>query len=88
MFYVYVLQSKKDNKLYIGYTSNLESRIKEHACGENTSTKFRRPFDLIYYEAHLNKDDALRRERYFKNTKGKTTLKQILRGYFSNLNRR
>jgi putative endonuclease len=83
MYYVYVLQSEKDKKLYIGFTANIEDRFKRHNYGDNISTKSRKPFLLIYYEAHLDKEDALRRERYFKTNKGKTTLKQILRNYFN-----
>ncbi|MFZ5805929.1 MAG: GIY-YIG nuclease family protein [Verrucomicrobiota bacterium] len=79
MFYVYVLLSQKDDKFYIGFTGDFKRRLKEHQAGENTSTKSRRPLELIYYEAHRSKTDAMRREQYFKTTKGKSTLKQILR---------
>jgi thiol-disulfide isomerase/thioredoxin len=50
----------------------------EHNSGKVPNTQPRRPFKLIYYEFHLSKEDALKRERYFKTAKGKTTLKQIL----------
>ncbi len=79
MYYVYVLLSKKDRKLYIGYTSDLKRGLKEHNDGKASSTKSRRPLKLIHYEAHLSKKDAERREKYFKTTKGKATLKQMLR---------
>jgi len=79
MYYVYVLYSIKDNNFYIGYTADINKRFKEHIAGKTPSTHYRRPFDLIYYEAHISKNDALRRESYFKNTKGRTTLRQILR---------
>jgi putative endonuclease len=79
MFYVYVLLSLKDEKFYIGFTGDLRRRLKEHNAGKNISTKSRRPLKLTYYEAHLSKADAERRERYFKTTKGKITLKQMLR---------
>ncbi len=79
MYYVYVLLSLEDNKFYVGFTSDLERRLKEHNSGKNTSTKSRLPLELIYYEAHLSKTDAARRERYFKTSKGKSTLKQMLR---------
>ncbi len=79
MYYVYVLLSNKDRNFYIGFTENVEQRLDEHNAGKNVSTKLRRPFGLIYYEAHTSKSDALRRERYFKATKGKATLKQILK---------
>lgn len=85
MYYIYVLLSDKDKKLYIGYTTNLRHRLKEHESGKTISTRYRRPLKLIFYEAYLNQEDALRRERYFKTTKGKITLKQMLKRYFTQL---
>jgi len=79
MYYVYVLISLRDNKFYIGFSEDVQQRFSEHNSGKNVSTKSRRPFKLLYYEAHLSKEDALRRERYFKTAKGKTTLGQMLR---------
>lgn len=81
-FYVYVLESKKNGELYIGYTDNLKKRIKEHNQGLNTSTKPYRPWQLIYYEACLNKEDAKRREKYFKTSQGRKLLKRRLKEYF------
>lgn len=80
-YYVYVLLSEKDNKLYIGYTTDLERRLIEHENGESPSTKHRRPLKLIFYEAYLHQQDALRREDYFKTTAGKRALKIMLRNY-------
>jgi len=80
-YYTYILRSKKDDKLYIGYTSNLKKRIDEHQSGKVTATKSRLPVELIFYEAYRNKYDALRREKYFKTSKGKTTLKSMLREF-------
>lgn len=78
-FYVYVLLSLKDNKFYIGSTNNLKRRLKEHQNGKNISTSKRLPLKLIYFEGHLSKLDAERREKYFKTTKGKVTLRTIIR---------
>ena len=79
IYYVYILLSLKDKKFYIGFTNDLKRRLKEHNSGKNTSTKLISPFQLLYYEAHLSKADAMKRERYFKTTKGKSTLRQMLR---------
>ena len=79
MYFTYILKSKKDNKLYVGYTNNLKSRFEKHQKGEVLSTKPRRPFELIFYEAFKDRLDAKRREKYFKTTKGKSSLKQIIR---------
>jgi predicted GIY-YIG superfamily endonuclease len=77
--YVYVLLSKRDSEFYISSTNDLERRITEHSNSNNISTEKRLPLDLIYFEGHLSKIDAARRERYFKTNKGKTTLRQMLR---------
>ena len=84
MFYVYILKSKNKNFIYTGFTSNLKRRFHEHNNKEELSTKYFVPFDLIHYEAYKNKKDALRREIYLKTTKGKTTLRTMLRNYFEN----
>ena len=83
MFYTYVLLSEKDQKLYMGYTENLRNRLALHQAGLVPSTATRRPVRLIFYEAYPNKYDALRRERYIKTDKGKTTLKSMLREFLS-----
>lgn len=61
MFYVYVLESKKDKKLYIGSMSNLKRRFNEHSEGKVKSTSYRRPLELIYYEAYRKEEIALAR---------------------------
>jgi putative endonuclease len=63
----------------LGSTSNLRRRIQQHQRGENTSTARRLPIELFYFEGHRSKIDALRREKYFKTTKGKISLRQMLR---------
>jgi len=68
MFYVYILKSKKDNKLYIGYTGNLKKRFLEHKRGNVKSTSHRLPVELIYYESYKNINDAKDREKSFKKS--------------------
>ena len=81
-FYVYVLQSKKNNELYIGYTIDLRKRFKEHNCGKSFSTKLYKPWQIIHYEAYLNEEDAKRREKYLKTSQGSRLLKRMLKEYF------
>ena len=69
MFYVYVLKSQKDGRLYIGVTQNLRQRLKKHNQRSNLSTKRRGPFVLVYYEAYRAKKDALIREKKLKKFK-------------------
>ena len=84
-YYVYVLRSLKDGLFYIGYSEDLKTRVKDHNAGKNLSTKNRRPLELIFYEAFPSKAAALRREAYFKTSKGKTTLKQMLKNFWNTL---
>ena len=83
-YYVYVLKSLRDEKFYTGYTADLKTRLMEHHKGAVTSTKSRAPFQLIFYEAYRNKYDALRREKYLKTSKGKNTLRQMLKEFLKN----
>lgn len=76
MYYVYVLKSLKDGKIYTGYTSELWKRIEQHLRGEVKSTLNRKPLKLIYYEVYLSEIDARKREKYLKSGgKAKTDLK-------------
>jgi len=82
-YYVYVLANDKDRHLYAGFSTNLIKRIDEHNSGKVQSTKSKLPWKIIYYEAFLNKYDALRREKYLKTTKGKTTLRSMLKEFLN-----
>ena len=82
-YYVYILRSLKDRLFYIGYSDDLRTRVSDHNKGKNLSTKNHLPMELIFYESFPTKMDALKRERYCKTTKGKVTLRQMLK-YFLN----
>jgi putative endonuclease len=81
MYYVYVLRSKKDGQFYVGYTADLKKRVELHNKGQVASTKFRQPLELVYYEACLDQEDALHRERYLKTTYGHRYIRNRLRHY-------
>jgi len=78
MNYVYILKSQRDAKLYIGCTKDLEKRLEEHNLGKVGSTKNRRPFTLIFYEAFSNKADAFSREQWFKTGFGYNHIRKML----------
>lgn len=78
MYYVYILQSLKDNGLYIGYTDNLKRRLKEHQEGKSFATKGRLPFVLIHYQAFVSQKDALETEKYLKTTRGWERIHRML----------
>jgi putative endonuclease len=76
MFYVYILQSEKDKKRYIGFSKNLDRRLIEHNSGLVKSTRNRKPLKLIYFEEFENKVDAMNREKEIKAKKGKFNIPQ------------
>ncbi|MBI5045784.1 MAG: GIY-YIG nuclease family protein [Candidatus Niyogibacteria bacterium] len=67
MFYLYIIKSKKDESIYIGYTNDLKRRFAEHNGKNNKSTKHKTPFELIYYEAYKSRADAKYRENNLKH---------------------
>jgi putative endonuclease len=81
MFYTYVLRSKRDGKHYIGFTEDLERRLREHNDGLVKATEHRRPLELEYFEACLAKEDAIKREKYFKTGFGRRFIKERLKNY-------
>lgn len=86
MYCVYILFSHKDKQLYTGFSNNLRSRKKAHDGGYVKATKNRRPLELIYYEAYLEKLDARKRETYLKGGNGKKELKTQLQEALKRLN--
>jgi putative endonuclease len=62
MHYTYLIKSKKDSSVYIGYSADLKNRIKEHNSGKTKSIKHKIPYELVYYEGYKNKTDAKKRE--------------------------
>lgn len=84
MFYfVYILQSEKDGRFYIGFTDDITRRPKEHNEGKSSATKPFRPYKLIYYEAFVDKRDAKSREKFLKSGWGRRSIKKMLKFYFS-----
>ena len=81
--YVYVLQSKKDDKWYTGCTHDLRKRFEEHLAGKVTSTKGRGPLALVYFEASQDGEDAFNRERYLKTGMGKRYIRNRLKRFLS-----
>ena len=82
MWYTYVLHGKKSRRLYTGCTFDLRKRFKEHNEGMLGYTA-KDTYDLIYYEACLNKKDAYAREKYLKTGMGKRYIKNRLKRFLS-----
>lgn len=82
MHYVYIIYSKSLDKLYKGSTADLRKRIKNHNQGKVISTKNGKPWLLVYYEAFIDKTDALKEEIFLKSGKGRERIKYLLDKYF------
>jgi putative endonuclease len=84
MFYVYLLENIEDKTWYTGFSSNLKQRIKDHYSGKGgRHTRLKPNWKLIYYEAYLDRTDALGREKFLKSGSGKSFLKKQLRNYLN-----
>ena len=84
MFYVYLLECADDKSWYIGYSANLKQRVERHQSGDGArTTKRKRNWRLIYYEAYRNEQDAKGRERFLKSGSGRAFLKKQLSHYLT-----
>lgn len=77
MFIVYILQSLKDHRTYVGYTDNFERRFQEHNSARSKSTKYRAPFKLLLKEEFDSSIEAKKRELWWKSGAGRRKLKEI-----------
>lgn len=78
MYYVYILRSQKNGRLYTGSTNNLERRIFEHNSGKSQYTSLTRPFILLHFEMFSTNLEARKREKYLKTGKGRKEIEQLL----------
>ena len=78
MYYVYILRSGKDGRLYKGMTETLDKRVEQHNLGQNRSTKGFRPWKLVHYEEFATREAARAREKYFKSGAGREFLGDLL----------
>ncbi len=83
MYYTYVLICKKGIRtiFYTGYSSDLRKRFKEHLDKNTNTTKKFDKINLIYYEACLNKTDAIKREKQLKTGFGRGYINRRLKNY-------
>ena len=77
MFYVYAISSLEHNYIYVGLTRNKEERIKRHNDGRERTTRFYKPFELIYSEKCDTRPVARIREKYWKSGVGKEKLRKL-----------
>jgi putative endonuclease len=73
-WYVYVLRSLRNGRLYTGSTNDLQRRLSEHARGHSNYTKHAGPFELVYKEEYETRLAARQRELFLKSGPGRREL--------------
>jgi putative endonuclease len=85
MYTVYVLHSKSFNKIYIGFTSDIEQRLISHNHPRNKGwTKRFAPWILVYSEEYDSKTNAMAREKQLKDHRGRDLVWKKVREYYFN----
>jgi len=78
-YYVYILKSQKDERFYIGSTSDVDKRIEFHNSSRSRYTKRYQPWVLICIEEYESRGEAVRREKELKRVKNtKRILEELL----------
>ena len=78
MYYTYVIKSNKFDFYYKGHCENLNKRLSQHNSGMTVSIKQYIPFKIVYFEKFETREEAVRREKYFKSAAGRRFLKNKL----------
>ena len=83
MFTVYALYSPSHDKIYVGYSSNLQERLRSHnELAKKGWTVRYRPWEVVYQEEQLTKSEALRREKQLKSAKGREFIWELVRAKY------
>lgn len=77
IYYIYAIVSEVDQRIYVGFTTDVQKRLKEHNNGKTTSTKGYRPRNILVVEEVTNREEARKREKYLKSGVGKEYLKKV-----------
>ncbi|MFC3416853.1 GIY-YIG nuclease family protein [Algoriphagus hitonicola] len=78
VYYAYVLKSKLHDYFYKGHCKDLTKRLEQHNSGMTTSIRPYLPFELVYFEEFESLSEAIKREKYFKTSRGRKFLKEKL----------
>jgi len=79
MFTAYVIYSEKFDKIYVGFTSNIEARLHSHNSSKNTGwTKSFQPWVLFYKETYPTKKEAMAREKSLKSYRGREFIRSLI----------
>ena len=74
-YFVYVLRNR-DGRLYIGFTTDLDTRVRQHQAGDGGWTHTRGPWELVYQEVFHDRAEAMKRERSLKRGRANASLRE------------
>ena len=77
-YFVYAIKSEKDGRIYVGFSGNVQKRLKEHNSGKTKSTKGYCPWKLIFTKKCETRIEAREFEKYYKSGIGKEILKRMV----------
>jgi putative endonuclease len=78
VYFTYVLKSKTHNYFYKGHCKDLQKRLDQHNAGMTVSLRPYLPFEIIYFEQFETEIEAVKREKYFKTSRGREFLRKTL----------
>jgi len=78
MWYVYILKSELFGRYYIGYTGNLDNRLRWHNSGKSRWTKRFIPWEMVYAESYERKTEAIKREKQMKAFKSRIYIENMI----------
>ena len=81
IYFIYILQSKKDHSYYVGQTNDLKVRLNQHNEGLSRYTASKRPLDLVYYETFKTRSEAIKREIEIKKKKSRIYIENLILKY-------
>ncbi len=82
MYYTYVLYSNNFDKIYIGYSSDVDKRLAAHNDERNTGwTQKYQPWEIMYMEEFASKQEAMKREKQLKTAKGRKFIWEKRQGH-------
>tara|TARA_Y100000590_G_C15557644_1_gene953460 strand:+ start:34 stop:282 length:249 start_codon:yes stop_codon:yes gene_type:complete len=72
-YFVYLITSKVKNRSisYVGYTNNLEKRLKLHNLGKGAKFTKGKKWKLVYFESYSTKREAMKNEYKLKKNQNK-----------------
>ncbi len=78
MAFVYVLQSERNGRFYIGSTNNLEERYIEHNSGQSPYTRNNRPYKVVFFQEYKSLEEARKIEFKLKSFKNRKIIEKII----------